>query len=127
MSAVIVKRVEVIGTNVVTYTAWEPGKMHGTHTHITHIGEDCYGDIGCRVLPDAIQSMPSHSSARVAAVRKFFGDSYMEAVTEIIEAFPEVGEGNCLYHIGQITAYEETRWCLADGTKKACVAGEISE
>ena len=84
-----------------SYSAWEPGKISGTHSTITHLEDGWYGRIGTRWLPAELEALPGGSDERIAKVHAWQADQYTEAYIAIREQV-EV-PGSARYSMGEIS------------------------
>ena len=87
----IVERVEIIGTEIVKYHAWEPSEVQGPHGTIAtfdgHPG--WYGAVDTLHPPECFARLPSFSEERSAAVRAWYESRYHMAKALIYAAYPE--------------------------------------
>lgn len=87
----IVKRTNIITTDMYVYSVWEPSAVMGRHSTITTFDGVWFGQIGTRPLPANIESLSGPK--RYEAVKAFHAAQYQEAHALIREVFPEAREG----------------------------------
>lgn len=105
----VVRRVQIIGTQHVSYSAWLPvaGSPYGFST-ITTIDGQQYGRLGTERLPDALENLPVRSQARSDRVREWQINVYDNAYNMICEAYPALWDTPESAHVmGEITATEQ--------------------
>jgi hypothetical protein len=90
-----IRRTQIIGTNIVVFSAWEPSVLMGAHSNLTSDGNGNWiGRIGTnRNLPSEIETLPPGSDARIDAVRGWYDAQYERAYNLIITAHPEAANG----------------------------------
>lgn len=93
----VVKRTLMLGDpngpKVVTFTAWEPSEIAGSHGTITTIAGRWYGKIGTDPDPALFEHLVGASDERCVAVAAAYEARYQVAYTAIVRAFPEVADG----------------------------------
>lgn len=104
----IVRRTQIIGTQIVVYRAWAPvvGSPYGYST-VTHIDGQQYGRCGTERLPETLEALPARSQVRRDRVRAWQINAYDEAYNTIKAAYPELWElPESAHSMGEITTTE---------------------
>jgi len=99
---VVVKRYNIITTDLWCYRAYEPSSIMGAHSTITTIDGKWYGEIGSRRLPGWMDAMPS-GDERSRVVGEYIEANYEQEYALIVRAFPEAANGR--RSMGEISIY----------------------
>lgn len=94
IGVVKVRRIQIIGTGMFVYKAYEPTTLHGPHSGITSFGGEWYGDIATRTPTPELQALPAMSTERYEAIGEWYRQNRAEACAIILQAFPEAAEGH---------------------------------
>lgn len=102
----IVQRIQIIGTQVLVFNAYEPsaitlvavedaakGAGGVGHSTISSFDGEWYGDIASRRLTPELAAMRSMSEERSNAVDAYHRANYEAAYALILQAFPEAAAG----------------------------------
>jgi len=93
VSNVWVRKIQIIGTKLYVYSAWEPTELLGRHRTITHRDDDqCFGRIGCDPDPALYDHLPV-GPERTKAVTAAYEARYQVAYAAILGAYPEAAKG----------------------------------
>jgi len=97
---VVVRKYPILGTNHLTYDAWEHTK--DGHSTITFFkGEGWKGRVGTKRLPKHLEALPAYSQDRLRKVKAWQEQEYSRAYRYIEEAFPSI-KGVGTRRMGQI-------------------------
>lgn len=100
----IIERTQIIGTNRVYFSAWEPDAGHSTINYSQHGFKA--GRVGTRALPDVLDDLPPMSNERLTLVMEWKRAEYQEAYQAILEAHPELGGKKLERCMGQLVLEE---------------------
>lgn len=110
-SKVLVRATQIIGTDEVRFSAWEPtGKLgENTHGSITSLGGDSwYGRVGTAAPGAWLEQLEPGSDQRVLAVAEHYRYDKARAVVAILVAFPGlVGHGRIDEGSGEVACTVE--------------------
>lgn len=81
---------QIIGTNVITYSAWVPSALMGRHSTIRSFDQQYWGRVGTERLPPTIEALPPGSDERIAVVRAWHHILYAAAYKAIVDQYPEI-------------------------------------
>lgn len=94
IGAVKVRRIQIIGTGMFVYKAYEPTTLSGPHSSVTTFDGVWFGDIATRTPTPELQALPAMSQERYEAVGAWYTKNRAEACALILQAFPEAAEGH---------------------------------
>lgn len=103
---IVIKTAQVVGSNKVIYSAWEPSSLTGRHHVITFIDGVCYGQVGRTRIGDEIEAMPGGSAERIEACRAHRERDCARAYAAITSAYPNLEIVRC--DDGEIWAESKT-------------------
>ncbi len=89
----VVKRVNIIGTQMYVYSAWERSSYTGNHSSVTTIDGQCYGEVPSRRPTPELEALPAMSRERYERVSRYQDRNQSEAYGLIREGFVESSAG----------------------------------
>lgn len=92
-SGIIVRRIRILSTQCVVYSAWERESVTNTHQTITTIDGAWYGTLHSRRDESTFAHLRGGSDERFAAVRAHYAANDAAAYAAILATFPEAAEG----------------------------------
>lgn len=96
-NGIIVRRIRILSTQIVVYSAWEISNFARNHSTITTFDDQWYGTIHSRRDDSTYCHLRGGSDKRIAAIIAHYDANDVESYAAIIAAFPEAATGKRLY------------------------------